>query len=116
MVLTLQGSARAVLVAGLTSGRQIAVASKRLPLVGVTKAVSESTRQALRNAGYLLEEAEPERCTVMLDDLPVEPNLIRRLEAHPLVRIARWPGGAGAAMCISGDLDALSLVDYARRF
>jgi hypothetical protein len=33
----------------------------------------------------------------------------------PLVRLGRWPNGAGSALCLTGDLDALTIWDYALR-
>jgi hypothetical protein len=47
-----------------------------------------------------------------------EGALIRHIESTdaPLVRYWRWPSEARSALCVSGDLDALTLVDYALRF
>ena len=46
---------------------------------------------------------------------PVE--LIRYIEESegPLMRFSNWPSEAKSALCLAGDLDALSLRDYARR-
>jgi hypothetical protein len=32
-----------------------------------------------------------------------------------LVRLARWPNGARAALSVTGDVDALTIRDYTRR-
>jgi hypothetical protein len=37
------------------------------------------------------------------------------LSPAPLVKLGRWPDGAKSALCLTGDLDALSLVDYLSR-
>jgi hypothetical protein len=46
-----------------------------------------------------------------------EVQLIEVIESSPspLVRYGRWPYGSKSALCISGDLDALTLFDYASR-
>ena len=116
LVFSLQGSPRASLVAGQAAGREVCVAAEPLPLVGISAPAPASMRRDLRNLGFVLEEAAPERCMVVLDDVPVDRALLQRLEQQPLIRVACWPDGAAAALCISGDLDALSLTDYARRF
>ncbi len=43
--------------------------------------------------------------------------LTETLEAadYPLVRIGRWPGGARAALSITSDVDAMTLLDFLRR-
>jgi hypothetical protein len=33
----------------------------------------------------------------------------------PLVKFGAWPDGSKSALCLSGDLDALSLFDYTAR-
>jgi hypothetical protein len=47
-----------------------------------------------------------------------EVQLIEVIESSPspLVRYGRWPHGAKSALCVSGDLDALTLFDYVTRF
>ena len=34
----------------------------------------------------------------------------------PLLRLGRWPGGAKSALAVTGDVDALTIWDYALRF
>ena len=36
-------------------------------------------------------------------------------DQHPLVRIARWPRDFQSAMCVTGDIDALTIWDFAAR-
>ncbi len=62
------------------------------------------------------------RCGTYIDaatlaGLTSDVELVRIIEASvgPLVRYWRWPGGAKSAMCVTGDLDALTLLDYASR-
>jgi len=44
-------------------------------------------------------------------------ELIEHIEAStgPLIRYWRWPEGARSPMCVTGDVDALTLLDYAAR-
>ena len=46
-----------------------------------------------------------------------EVQLIDYIESSPvpLVRFSRWPNEFRSALCVTGDIDALSLVDYAAR-
>jgi len=77
----------------------------------------------LREQGYILDTGETAtRCGTYMDAatlarLTTEVELINYIEASPgpLVRYWRWPGGAKSAMCVTGDLDALTLLDYALR-
>jgi hypothetical protein len=77
----------------------------------------------LHNQGYVLDTGETAtRCGTYIDAatlarLTSEAALIDYIEAatSPLVRYWRWPGGAKSAMCITGDLDALTLLDYGSR-
>jgi hypothetical protein len=76
----------------------------------------------LREHGYVVDTSEDAaRCSVYLDDVAApdgEVALVELIEssAAPLLKLGRWPDGARSALCIAGDLDALSLGDYASRF
>jgi len=77
----------------------------------------------LREQGYILDTGETAtRCATYIDaatlaGLRSEVELIDYIEASPgpLVRYWRWPDAARSAMCVTGDLDALTLLDYASR-
>jgi peptidoglycan/xylan/chitin deacetylase (PgdA/CDA1 family) len=96
---------------------------KQVPLVGAGAGVPSAHIQRLRQLGYLVAEgADAERCAVQIDAGEAqreleERDLVARIESQPgpLVRLWQWPDGARSALCITGDLDALSLRDYARR-
>ncbi len=93
------------------------------PFVGLAESVPGSVATFLREQGYILDAGETAaRCTTYLDanvlsNLAGEVALINYIEDSPmpLVRYWPWPDGARSAMCVTGDLDALSLVDYASR-
>lgn len=94
-----------------------------LPFVGVPGGDGLPLVDALRDEGYVVEVGEAaSRCGTVLDPLtlghfPSERAVLAFLDAAdtPLIRIWRWPNGARSALSVTGDLDALSLVDYAAR-
>ena len=92
------------------------------PFVGVT-GVDAATVAFLTEQGYVVESgADAAACSVSLSGRDVQrlktPRaMIEELErsTKPLVRYSRWPSEAKSAFCLAGDLDALSLRDYAQR-
>ncbi len=94
-----------------------------LPFVGLPNGAPEWAAAALRSMGYLVETGEAaSECSLVLDAaalgrLSTPRALIDHVEGSPgrLVRFWPWPDGARSALCITGDLDALSLADYANR-
>jgi hypothetical protein len=92
------------------------------PLVGISPVLPAETAVFLKDQGYLLDVSEQApQCSLYLDDPAIgtwsEVQLIHHIESAsvPLVRFSRWPAQAKSALCVSGDLDALSLRDYASR-
>ena len=77
----------------------------------------------LKNQGYIVETgAAATECATFLGATELaraqdQIQLIELIEsaAAPLVRFWRWPSHARSALCVTGDLDALSLTDYAAR-
>ena len=82
---------------------------RRAMCCGSTATSSRPVRTAAR-CGIYLDAATLRR-------MPNEVELIEHLERSnaPLVRFWRWPRKARSAMAVTGDLDALSLMDYAQR-
>lgn len=104
----------------MLEARSVTIPDDLRPFVGAV-GLEPATVAFLRDQGYLIDEGEEaQRCAVVLTnatvpDTPV--RLIDRIErsAGPLIRFSRWPDGARSAFCFAGDLDALSLRDYAGR-
>jgi peptidoglycan/xylan/chitin deacetylase (PgdA/CDA1 family) len=104
-------------------GRSVHFSNGHYPLVGLAPGVPVEVAAFLRDQGYLLYEGEDRmRCTVVLapptlSGFANEVELLGHLESSqgPLVRFWRWPDEAGSALAVTGDLDALSLVDYGVR-
>jgi hypothetical protein len=102
--------------------RTVRIEDSTRPFVGVT-GVERATVDFLREQGYVVEEGgAAERCSVRLTGRAVaELGSRRALLAHveaspgPLLKYSRWPSEAKSAFCLAGDLDALSLRDYAER-
>ena len=93
------------------------------PFIGLPADAPQHIVSFLQEQGYILDTSElAARCGMYIDaatlaKLTSAVSLIDHIEASPgpLVRYWRWPNGAKSAMCISGDLDALTLLDYASR-
>ena len=104
-------------------GRTLHVPAEPRPFVGLPINAPRHIISFLRDQGYILDTDETAtRCGTYLDaatlaGLRDEVGLIEFIESSstPLVRYWRWPDGAKSALCVSGDLDALSLPDYAYR-
>lgn len=101
----------------------VPVEGPRLPFIGLPSDASDWVKQSLKRMGYIvLSGEEGLRCSLYLDkgclrlfDQPVE--LIAYIESLnvPMIRYWPWPDGMRSVLCITGDLDALSLMDYASR-
>jgi hypothetical protein len=93
------------------------------PFLGLDADAPEQTASFLREQGYLLDTGQTApRCATYLDAatlerLSSEVELVEFIEESPgpLVKYGRWPSGAKSALSITGDLDALTLLDYVSR-
>lgn len=103
--------------------RSLTVPRSPRPFLGVPPDFPETARAFLAEQGYLLETGEPARqCAVWLDAELVQRfknwvDLIDWIESRDasLVRYWPWPQGYRGALSLSGDLDALSIIDYSNR-
>jgi hypothetical protein len=99
------------------------IATDSLPFVGLASSAHEHLAIFLREQGYIVDHSEKAMdCGIFIDDdilakLSDKVQLIQYIESStaPLVRYGRWPNGAKSALSITGDLDALTLLDYASR-
>lgn len=105
------------------NSRVLDVPDKPRPFVGIAPSVSTQTASFLQDQGYVLDSSETAtQCSVYLDEailakLRNQVELVKWIDGStgPLVRYWRWPEKAKSALCITGDLDALSLSDYVFR-
>ena len=95
----------------------------RKPVIAAGSQWPEVTIARVREAGYLVE-SKPEsdveyalylRDVAVLSDQP--DTVVRNVEKHEgsLIRVQPWPSGARSCLSITGDIDALTLVDFAMR-
>jgi len=94
----------------------------KLPFIGLSLDAPSALISFLQQQGYLVESgAKAQLCGVYLDRTDFTPEDARPLLAQmargtwPLLRLARWPDGAQSALSVTGDIDALTLWDYALR-
>ncbi len=92
------------------------------PVLGLAPGSPSSLVRFLRCEGYLVElSTDPGAYTVYLDRNSFDPkderSLLAELEQsnRPLVRLSRWPDAARCALAITGDVDAFTIWDYAKR-
>jgi peptidoglycan/xylan/chitin deacetylase (PgdA/CDA1 family) len=96
--------------------------SKVRPWVGLSPDSSPALASFLRQQGYWVESSnEDQAYSIYLSQAQFtaedERSLLRQLadSQSPLLRLGRWPDGAYSALCITGDIDALTLWDYGLR-
>jgi peptidoglycan/xylan/chitin deacetylase (PgdA/CDA1 family) len=94
-----------------------------LPFIGVSPGSPSALVSFLRQQGYIVQVSAHERpYALYLDRTDFtdadELALLTQIEKNdfPLVRLGRWPNGARSALVVSGDIDALTIWDYALRF
>ncbi len=94
----------------------------RRPWIALAPECPSALHDFLQQQGYLIETSpSPEEFSFYLQRNHFahqdERKLLTEIEAvdWPLVRVARWPGGAKAALAITGDIDAFTIWDYGHR-
>jgi hypothetical protein len=97
--------------------------SRQRPFIGVSSASAPELISFLEQQGYIAETStEPDTCSFYLDRRTFSrqderPLLVQLEQADfPLARFGRWPNGARSALCVTGDIDALTVWDYSLRF
>lgn len=104
-------------------GRSLRLRPGIRPFVGLPAQTPARVVSFLTEQGYFTDTSEQAaECGVYIEPEAIgvawnEVGLINFIEGSdaPLVKFSRWPGRARSALCVTGDLDALSLVDYALR-
>ena len=90
--------------------------------VGLPASAPEPAASFLREQDYIGDTTDAAvRCAIYLGASTLDGlnqvQLVDHIEVSPgpLARYRRRPDGAKSALCITGDLDALTLLDYAGR-
>ena len=102
--------------------RRFTLRADSRPCVGLSSSASLELVQFLGEQGYVVEVSDrPEGYTVYLHRTTLSRAavlpLLAEIEAAPgpLLRWACWPQGASSALAVTGDVDALTVWDYAAR-
>jgi peptidoglycan/xylan/chitin deacetylase (PgdA/CDA1 family) len=97
------------------------VRSPRMPVVGVSRRSPLAVRHFLAEEGFPIEISEDQSAYGALVDADpatwTEAEVLAQIDAAPgpLVRTWRWPNAARSALAVTGDIDALTLFDFAVR-
>jgi hypothetical protein len=98
------------------------IAGAPKPVIGVSPQSSKLLVDFLQQQGYLVEvNPDPSLYTFYLDRIDFMAKdkrpLLSQIEKGdwPLLRLGRWPDGAQSVLCVTGDIDALTLWDYSLR-
>jgi hypothetical protein len=96
--------------------------SNKRPFIGLSSDCPLSLQKFLKHQGYLIEISDdPQAYSFYLMQTSFYPEDERSLLLEidngdwPLVRLGRWPSGARSAMAVTGDIDAITLLDYGKR-
>jgi len=103
--------------------RDFILENRVCPCIGVSPNSSEDAIRFLKGEGFIVEVgAQPENCGIYFDNLEGFnqshergiTEMIQRSNA-PLIRYWRWSEKAKSALAITGDIDAITLADFAMR-
>lgn len=107
----------------IAEGASIRLRAARRPFIGVSPESAPYLTSFLRQQGYIVERTADGRSYGLYLHRPDfqyqdERPLLTEIERSdfPLARLGRWPNGARSALCITGDIDALTIWDYGLRF
>ncbi len=119
-----------VYIGGDESGRAVEAGSFSIetggvrPCAGIEPASDGQLIKRLSEMGYVIEAGgEAENYAVYLgrcdnSDMDTVLDCVKKLRAcrTPMVRLGVWPHGNRSALAVTGDIDALTLWDFAHRF
>lgn len=103
--------------------RDFILTSTSYPVIGVSPNCSQDIISFLRSEGFAVEVADrPENYRIYFDNLKdfSEHNQKQVYEAIeksdcPLIRYWRWPEKAKSSLAVTGDIDAITLIDFVMR-
>ena len=107
----------------LVASRDFILNSPVRPVIGVEENAPAAVVDFLRREGYLFEiNSKPETYGIYLDNLESfteadEKALSLKIDRSnaPIVRYWRWPYDCRSALSVTGDIDSITLVDFAFR-
>ena len=103
--------------------RDFVLASHVCPCIGVSPNSSEEAIRFLKAEGFVVKVGtKPDQCSIHFDNLgnfnhSDERRISEAIQSSdaPLIRFWRWSEKAKSALAISGDIDAITLADFAMR-
>jgi hypothetical protein len=103
--------------------RDFILESRVCPCIGVSPNSSEEAFRFLKSEGFVVEVGtKPDNCSIYFDNLgnfnqSDERRISEAIQSSdaPLIRFWRWSEKAKSALAISGDIDAMTLADFAMR-
>lgn len=105
----------------ISKSRDFEVVGGRIPIAAVSRRTPQGVRDFLNEEGVPFEVSDDgDRYGARVDLASGEWNeadVLDTIEAAPgpLVRISRWPRAARSALAVTGDIDALTIYDFAVR-
>ena len=104
--------------------RRFSIKSKTRPIIGIPESSPAELREFLKNEGLIYEiNGNKEQYSTYLDNFRdfSEKDELKALDIinkadSPLIRFWRWPSGCKSALTITGDIDALTSMDFFSRF
>jgi peptidoglycan/xylan/chitin deacetylase (PgdA/CDA1 family) len=106
----------------IAKGNSIKLRADVRPFIGISTNSDRNLKTFLRQQGYIVETAQSKYShSIFLDYTDFsredEKPLLTKLEDldTPLLRFNRWPNEYKSALCITGDIDALTIWDYVLR-
>jgi len=106
----------------ISSSHEFETNATRVPVVGVSRRTPAGVHAFLTEEGLPFEVSDDAPSYGAHVDVSgpqwTETQVLGAIEgaAGPLVRLGRWPSGARSALAVTGDVDALTLQDFALRF
>ncbi len=107
----------------IVTARDFILESQAYPVIGVGRDSSQAAVSFLQSEGYIVEKNEhPGNYGIYIGNLAQfdeadEKPLSCRIEQSdaPLLRYWRWPNQARSALSVTGDIDSITLIDFALR-
>ena len=103
--------------------RDFVLISPSSPIIGMSPNCSQDIIRFLKSEGFVVEVADrPENYAIYFDNLNEfgENNQKQICEAIekstcPVLRYGRWPEKAKSSLAVTGDIDSITLIDFAMR-
>jgi hypothetical protein len=95
--------------------KEIRAVAQSRPVIKIKREEAPFLKNFLSSEGYKVEENE--ESSLSFDKTNDKLKILAQIESShlPIIRFWRWPYGARSCFSISGDIDALSLMDFFMR-